>query len=285
MNSIEQRRIVQDISRGILKDVVAFCERHKIEYFMMYGSLLGAVRHHGMIPWDDDIDIAMTRENYYRFLECVRTDGHDFSRRYNLWINGSGSVKYISELKVGKLGTKYCLKMGEDLDINKYITVDVFCVDYFKPSYLSNIDLKNRFRVFLSISKLKWDEKHFMMRVFNRGRSRFKYLKIIVLFFMHFIRMICTEKGIERFIYKMAVDETKKSKYMGIVEGGLRPVFFGSDFSLEKVKFDDLEVFIPNNYDEILTRYYGDYMTPPPEEKRCGLDRHETILEVNGEVL
>ena len=283
MNTTEQRQIIQNISRGILKDIVSFCENHDIEYFMMYGSLIGAVRHHGVIPWDDDIDIAMTRDNYYRFFECIKNDD-DFNRKYNLWVNGSGSVKYVSELKIGKLGTKYCLKIGEDLKINKFITVDIFCVDYIKERYLSNISLKHRLRLFLSISKLNWDEKRFMMRVFRNGNSKYKYLKIIVLYLMHILRLICTEKGIEHLIYKMTVDETRTSNRMGIVEGGLRPVFWSSGFSLKKVKFDDLWVLIPDNYHEILTNEYGDYMTPPSEERRYGLDRHDTILEVNGVV-
>lgn len=281
MNTIEQRQIVQNVSRGILKDIIEFCERNNIEYFMMYGSLIGAVRHHGMIPWDDDIDIAMTRENYYRFLECVRTNDEEFLKKYNLWINGSGSIKYVSEIKVGKLGTKYCPKVGEDLDINKYITVDIFCVDYIKPSYISNADLNNKLLLFLTIAKINWTEKRFMIRIFKQSAGFRKYLKITALCFMHFIRMICSEKCIEHFIYKMAVDESKKSKYMGIIVGGLRPTYFSSNFSLQKVKFDNLEVLIPDIYDEILTRYYGDYMTPPPEEKRCSLDRYETVLEVN----
>lgn len=281
MNAVEQKKIVLNISRGVLKDIVSFCENHDIEYFMMYGSLIGAVRHHGVIPWDDDIDIAMTRDNYYRFLEYLKTDGDEFLQKYNLWVNGSGSVEYVSELKIGKLGTKYCLKIGEDLDINKFITVDIFCVDYFKPSYISSINLKNKLRVFLSVSKLNWSEKRYMMRVFRNGNSDFWYLKVFALCLMHILRLIWTEKGIEHIIYKMAVDETKKSKYMGIVMGGLRPAFWGSDFSLEKVVFDDLDVFIPDNYDEILSRIYGDYMTPPPEDKRYRIDRQETILEVS----
>lgn len=60
-----------------------------------------------------------------------------------------------------------------------------------------------------------------------------------------------------------------------------QPSCFSSDFTLNKVPFDDLNVFIPSNYDEILTKAYGDYMTPPPEDKRYGLDKLEMVLEIN----
>ena len=99
MDLIERRKIVQDISRDVLKDVIAFCEKHDIEYFMIFGSLLGVIRHKGMIPWDDDIDVAMTRENYNRFLACVKQDGKELLARNHVKINGSGSEKYASEIQ------------------------------------------------------------------------------------------------------------------------------------------------------------------------------------------
>ena len=281
MNTTERRKIVQKISREILNDVIVFCEKHKIEYFMMFGTLLGAVRHGGMIPWDDDIDIAMTRKNYLRFIECVKTDGGYFLKKNELKINGSGSVEYVSEAKVGRRGTKYCPKIGEDLDINSQITVDIFCVESLKHSYVKNLTRNNKLRLFLVTTKLNWDEKRFLIRVFKQGNSRLKYLLISALYLLHLLRLIVTEKGIERIIYKMAVDPTNSSEYMGIVMGNRQPSCFSSDFTLNKVSFDDLNVFIPSNYDEILTKAYGDYMTPPPEDKRYGLDKLEMVLETN----
>lgn len=281
MNTTEQRQAVQNICRDILKEIIAFCERHRIDYFMIHGSLLGAVRHAGVIPWDDDIDIAMTRDNYYRFIECVNTDGKDILRHNDVIINGSGSAEYISEVKVGRRGTKYCPLIGADLKINSQITVDIYCVDYLKPSYVKDIKRKNELRLFLSIAKLNWNEKRFMMRAFKQGSSRFKYLRIMALCGMHLLRVLCTEKGIEHMIYNMAVDATNSSDYMGVLMGVRQPICFSSHFSLKKVNFDGLQVLIPDNYDEILTKTYGDYMTPPPEDKRCNLDRFETVLEVS----
>ena len=280
MNTEQQRTIVQGVLRDVLKDVIAFCDKHEIEYFMMFGSLLGAVRHGGMIPWDDDIDIAMTRDNCRRFMDCVMSDGTELLRNNDVKLNGSGSVDCLTEIKIGRKGTKYCAKIGADLKINTKITVDIFCVDNLKKSYVKNINKLNLFRRFLEMTKLNWEEKRYLLRLFMQGTSPIKYLKVIMLFMLHLLRMVITEKGIECIIYRMAVDTSKSSKYMGIVFGVTRPNFFSSGFTLDRVKFDGLNVFIPSNYDEILTRIYGDYMSPPSENERYGLDKYEIVLDV-----
>ena len=68
----------------MFKDFADLCERNKIEYFAISGTAIGAVRHQGFIPWDDDIDVAFLREDYERFVEAMKRD-REFSRKYDLW--------------------------------------------------------------------------------------------------------------------------------------------------------------------------------------------------------
>ena len=68
----------------MFKDFADLCERNKIEYFAISGTAIGAVRHQGFIPWDDDIDVAFLREDYERFVEAMKRD-REFRRKYDLW--------------------------------------------------------------------------------------------------------------------------------------------------------------------------------------------------------
>ena len=152
---------IQRIDSEILWNVIDICDRHNIDYFMVYGSLIGTVRHGGPIPWDDDVDIGMTRENYMKFLEVAPKE---LDPRNQINIMGSGATKYLSELKIGRKNTWFYLDGTKNLDIMRQIQLDVFLFDYIKTSSPAKKKIFEYIRKFLYISKLSWDEKRLINR-------------------------------------------------------------------------------------------------------------------------
>lgn len=256
----EDLAAVQKIDTEILFNVVDICEKHDIQYFLMYGTLLGAVRHGGPIPWDDDVDIGMTRENYNKFLKVAPAE---LDPRNEIKIMGSGFTDYISEIKIGRKGTVYCMPGTENLDIMNKVQLDIFLIDHVKKIG----KIKSKLRSILKIIALNWDEKKLMLINIRRSNKRFKLFYCAGLYFFHIIRVVLTEKGIEKILYNMVVDKKGDSSFLGVAM--YKQVWNRElmDDSID-LQYDGRYLNAPIGYDELLSVVYGDYMKLPPEDKR-----------------
>ncbi len=275
----EELTIIHKIDNEILFDVDRVCNANGIEYCLMFGTLLGAVRHKGPIPWDDDVDIGMTRENYNRFLEVAFDELEPVNEVH---IMGSGSTKYISEIKIGRKGTRYCLAGTENLNIMKQIHLDVFLIDRIKEGRQNNRFL-NRIRKLLETIKLNWDEKRLILKCIERSNRKGKLFFKAGLLFMHFIRMILGEELLEKILFDIYVDKKNNSKTVGIVTGVERVRTWPEDFKTIKMEYAGKMLPVPDCYDLILTDSYGDYMEFPPERNRYRSTFDDWILDIDEE--
>lgn len=263
--TIEDLHRVQQIDTELLVEVDRICNKYDIRYFLFYGTLLGAVRHAGPIPWDDDVDICMTRPNYYRFIDACRTElNHD---KYLLKIMGSGSSKYISEIKIGKKNTVYCLPGTETFDIMNMVQLDVFLLDYIKPMTKEQYLSLRKIWIILRLCKLNWSEKKLLMKFHTYKNKRSNFLYKIALSIMHVPRLLFGELLFERIGYNIFVDQTGMSTIMSPV---------GTMSYLNKEYFADIAFLpyldhffpVPAAYDRVLNDIYGEYAKLPPEDKR-----------------
>ena len=253
---------VQRISFEILKDIVRVCDANDIDYMLYYGSLLGAVRHRGIIPWDNDIDLAMTRDNYERFLAVAP---QQLSPENEIRIMGS---RHLSELKIGRRGTLHCLNFAQDLDIMKQVVVDIFLVDHLKPQALKHLSILDPLKEILRYAGLSWDEKRLLFRCIDRSSHCMKWLYKSALASLHLFKLIFTADNLDRFVSWLHVDKSGTSEHMGIVQQPLKNRPWPAGFKYLTVPFDGLQVKIPDCYDLLLRGRYGDYMQLPPEDQR-----------------
>ena len=251
---------IHDAELYVLKEVDAICRELGLKYWVMFGTLIGAVREHGFIPWDDDLDIVMKRDDYDKLVQYFMLTG-----------KGGAKDLHLDHSLTIKTYTPYIARISEkknhiEFNNQKYtsgIFIDVYPMDglegpQWHNSLRKNI-LKKLVRPKYSYRKVKAQKNH--VSIYGRILASIRnYLSRIPL--MIRMRYIVTDMLARKYKF----DE---SDYVGIPGWELRFCWERKFFD-ETVyfKFEDFEVPAPIGYDEILRERYGDYMQLPPENER-----------------
>ena len=269
-------RKLQLAQLGILKDIDSFCKKYSIEYILAYGTLLGAVRHKGFIPWDDDIDIQMKREDFNRFVKLAKkemTDNYDILNMYDT----PGFVS--SFIKISKKGTIFTEATNTNIKYKQGIFVDVFPLDYCVS------DEKRRMKA------IRWAwfwEKICVLKeisdpIINIGgnqksiavRAKKKIAEIGCKAAHSILVLLRVDKNKSYKKYlRYACQYNKQKKKCDILQDFCSPVpkeswaKIESIFPTKDVLFEGEMFPAPNDADSVLKIRYGDYMTLPPEDKR-----------------
>lgn len=248
---------LQKVILDIIKDIDTLCKENGIIYYLEGGSCIGAIRHNGFIPWDDDLDIVMDSANYDKFVKVCK-ETLDPTKYYLQEGYVDWPMPY-SKLKL--LGTVFEEpNMYYDSLEHRGIFVDVFRLEN-----VSNIRICQIWQYFCAEVLLCYclSQRGF------RGASVKKNLFIIASFPL--------KNRIIRNFFKKQVERyrTKSTDYVGMFGGRYRlksSIYRRSDYIKPiMVPFEDTELPIPSGYDAILTQIFGDYMTPPPTDQQVGL--------------
>jgi len=256
---------IHELELRIACEIKRICEKNNIRYFLTAGTLLGAVRHAGFIPWDDDMDIGMLREDFIRFEEVCKTQlGEEFFLQ--TW--DSDSDYPYSFAKVRLNGTHIEEAFSQEGHSHDGLFVDIFPFDNAPDDEKLR---KKHARQYFFYKRLLWVKKGYgtnMKSESFRQLVRFYLFKLISLFFSY-------ERGKAKF-YKIQTKynniPTKKVVTDGSYKYNKECIERKWVENLGPVKFEDVEFLSYNEKEEYLTYFYGDYMKLPPEDKR---NRHQ----------
>ena len=145
---MENIRILQQVDLEIVKEVVKICDAHNLKYYMLGGTMLGAIRHKGFIPWDDDIDLGMPRDDYEKFLEIAETELPETYKVVN-YRNTPEYQYYITRI----LDTDTKVEEERIGNENRYThaSIDIFPIDGTPNNAIARVIKANEFLLIINL--------------------------------------------------------------------------------------------------------------------------------------
>lgn len=256
----------KSIITDVLKEFQKICNRHQLTYYAIGGTAIGAVRHHGIIPWDDDIDVGMPRPDYERFLEICRTS--DLGN-YELVSNETHPNYNLPFPKFCNRNTTLVERMDVPCVIGLFI--DIFPLDNTSDDMVEVQALVHRYKKLQNRHEAICSHNSFFQYISLLLKphewGRFVYKTLGFFFRKPMKRYLLREMN--KISLKYPYGSTKHLiNYGGAY--GMRELF--SSHIIEgksvKVPFENITIDLMPGYDEYLRGVYGNYMQLPPEEKR-----------------
>lgn len=259
---------IQNTELNILNEFALFCKKNNLKFYLAGGTLLGAIRHKGFIPWDDDIDVCMPRKDYIIFVNNFDEWNEFLKVKSNLKKNLGAPFSKVVDVRT-VIKSRYA---QNDIDTN--IFIDVFPVDGLPQ------DIKDVKAIY---SKCDFYRRVLMLHDAILGKGRTVFKKYCKYFLKPIARIYGAQRCIDNIENIVAQHPYDECKYVGIVSWGLYGVgerMLKDEFERQvEVDFEGYKFPAFSCWDSYLNGLYGDYMQLPPVEKRQSHEVEAFLVE------
>ena len=259
-------RALQLKELDLLKYFQQVCKDNHIEYYALGGTLLGAVRHKGFIPWDDDIDVGIPRPDYERLCKILEEKSGTGKIKFRSYKNTQDYIRYFGRIE------------DESMKIVRHDNIKVeeafAWIDLFPLDAMPNNALLRKLKVFYvlflrAIYRFSCFDR--LVNVNKKGRPLHERILVWVGLHTPIQKFFDTKKCLERLERSLTATPYEKSDYLVNAMGAykFREMFHKKYYGKGRMyPFEDTEICGPEDYDFVCTQLYGDYMTPPKVDDR-----------------
>ena len=248
---------IQQMELGIMEYIHEVCQKIGVKYFLAYGSLIGAVRHQGFIPWDDDMDICMLRDDYEKLQDYLIAHPDERCEVMSY----KNNINYVYPFMKVQDNRTYLLEEDVRIDSNMGIYVDIFPVD----GYEDDQAFKDKMTKIIKKRQLSCYTFKGITNTKSVVNSMIRYISVIIFYFTNTNKYV---SQIDELAKSRKVENYEQVDYL-IYKDMNKPVWKREWLEdVETGNFEGKEFMIPKHYHEILTSDYGNYMQLPPVEQQ-----------------